>query len=347
VAFLEKAFPKAHEAGGPQLFYALDNEPDLWNSTHARIHPKAITYEELCKNNLEYAGAIKAVAPKALVFGFVSYGYMGFTTLQNAPDAKGRNVLDVYLDALAGAEKSAGKRVIDVLDLHWYPEAQGDKKRIIDDGSSAGLVAARVQAPRSLWDPTYKENSWITNDVTHKPLALIPEIRGRIEKHYPGTKLAFTEYYYGGGDHISGGVAEADALGIFAREGVFAAAIWHVGNSKDAFIYAAMQMYLNYDGKGAKVGETGLEAGTSDVGASSVYAFKDEKGVVTVVAINKTDKALPAEVVVKGAAGKSAAVYQLTAEKAEPKGAGTVAVEGGRMKVELPAMSVTTVVVGK
>jgi len=50
-----------------------------------------------------------------------------------------------------------------------------------------------------------------------------------------------TEYYYGGGDHISGGLAQADVLGILGREGVFAAALWHLGRN-DRFIHGASMM---------------------------------------------------------------------------------------------------------
>ena len=39
-------------------------------------------------------------------------------------------------------------------------------------------------------------------------------------------KIAITEYNYGGNNHISGAIAQADVLGIFGREGVFAANFW-------------------------------------------------------------------------------------------------------------------------
>ena len=56
------------------------------------------------------------------------------------------------------------KRLVHVLDVHWYPEARGTK-RITEKDNSPKTVAARLQAPRSLWDPTYMEKSWITGDV--------------------------------------------------------------------------------------------------------------------------------------------------------------------------------------
>ena len=55
---------------------------------------------------------------------------------------------------------------------------------------------------------------------------IIPRLRDKLDEHYPGTKLAFMEYSFGGGDDITGAIAEADALGIFAREGVYAAGLF-------------------------------------------------------------------------------------------------------------------------
>ena len=86
------------------IFFCLDNEPDLWSSTHAEVHPKHPTYEELVEKTIAHAKAIKAVQPKALVFGPVNYGWQGFVRLQGAPDAKNRDFQEFYLKELARAE---------------------------------------------------------------------------------------------------------------------------------------------------------------------------------------------------------------------------------------------------
>ena len=123
------------------------------------------------------------------------------------------------------------RRLVDALDVHWYPEARGscaanpmDGCRVTEESTDAGVVAARKQAPRSLWDPGYSENSWIVNDSLHAPIRLLPRLKDKISASYPGTRLAITEYNYGAGNHISGAIAQADALGIFGRQELFAAA---------------------------------------------------------------------------------------------------------------------------
>jgi hypothetical protein len=103
--------------------------------------------------------------------------------------------------------------------------------RIDRDKAIPDLLLARMEAPRSLWDPTFVETSWITKDsLGGKAIRLIPQLLEKIARNYPGTKLAITEYNYNGGTNISGGIAQADALGIFGREGLFAAAIWTAKN---------------------------------------------------------------------------------------------------------------------
>ena len=56
--------------------------------------------------------------------------------------------------------------------------------------SSPAVAAARVQAPRSLYDPNYAESSWITDPggYNYGPISLIPRTRDRIDAQYPGTQ---------------------------------------------------------------------------------------------------------------------------------------------------------------
>jgi len=347
VNWLEKQFPNARKDPKAQIFYCMDNEPDLWQGTHARIHPKKVEYDELAKLNAEYADAVKSVAPKALVFGPVNYGWMGFATLQDAPDRKNRDFLEFFLAEMKAAEAKAGKRLLDVLDIHWYPEAQGGGKRICEDDTNPGIVAGRLQAPRSLWDDTYVEESWIAKDVLgKKAIRLLPRIREKVEKNYPGTKVAITEYYYGGGAHISGGIAQADVLGVFGREGLFAACLWHLGKTDARFIYAGYALYRNYDGQGGQFGDTGLGVTGGDAAKAMLFASVDEKKRLVLVALNKTDKPLTAEIHLKGGAKfAKAKPFVLTDAKAElVAGAELSAKPDGSLDYPMPPYSATTLV---
>jgi hypothetical protein len=348
VSWLESQFPSAQTDPARRIFYSLDNEPDLWSSTHSEIHPAAVTYAELTQKNVDFASAIKAVAPKAIVFGSVNYGWQGYVDLQSAPDAAGRDYLNFYLDTMKAAEATAGKRLVDVLDLHWYPEATGGGVRITDTGTGAAEVDARLQAPRSLWDTTYAETSWIEQYGTAGPIGLIPRLKAKIAAHYPGTQLAFSEYYYGAGADISGALAEADVLGVFGRESVFAANVWPMQDASTTnFLWAAFAMYRNYDGAGATFGDTSVQLVDSDNAKTSAFASTNSAGgaTVTVVAINKTTSALTAGITLKASSVTTADTYVLTSAAAAPKkGASIAAVGTNAFRYTMPARSVTTLV---
>jgi hypothetical protein len=347
VAYLESQFPTAQTDPSRRIFYMLDNEPDIWAETHSEIHPAKVTYAELLQKSIDAATGIKGAAPAALVMGPVNYGWQGMVDLQGAPDANQRDFLNFYLDGMKAAEATAGKRLLDVLDVHWYPEATGDGTRIVDDGVSAGEVEARLQAPRSLWDKTYKETSWIADAAGVGPIYLIPRLQAKIDQRYPGTKLSISEYNYGAGGDISGGLAEADALGAFGREGLFAATVWLVSKT-NTFLYAGFAMYRNYDGAGATFGDSSIAATTSDVAATSVYAsvFGAAPTNVVVVAINKTVSAQVATLTLAHPTPLTTAdVYTLTAATPAPvKGAALTAAAPNVFAYTMPARSVSTLV---
>ncbi|HOX44158.1 MAG TPA: glycoside hydrolase family 44 protein [Myxococcota bacterium] len=353
VNFLETTFPGAHQAGAPNLLYELDNEPDLWSGTHVRIHPDPATYAELEQKSIELAAVIKDLVPEALVLGPVSYGWYGFVTLQDAPDGGGRDFLEFFLDALATASAEQGRRLLDALDLHWYPEAMGGGVRITGEEASAQVVTARVQAPRSLWDPTYTEDSWISEYSTLGPIALIPLMQEKIAATYPGTGLAFTEYYYGGANHISGALAEADVLGIFGREGVFAAALWPMSGTLD-FIHGGFKAFLDYDGAGGAFGDTSLQTlladpqATAELERVTAYGSLDagHPERLVIVAINKTGGALDAGFRVTHTQQlHTAQVYRVTAGSATPVRGADIPITLVNAFIDtLPAMSVTTLV---
>jgi hypothetical protein len=348
VAWLESAFPDARRDPARTLFYSLDNEPDLWASTHPRIRPTGkVTYAELVQRTEEYAGAIKAVTPGALVFGPVSYGWQGFVRLQDAPDNGGRDFLDFYLDSMRDAEGRARRRLVDVLDLHWYPEARGGGVRITEANNAPEVAAARVQAPRSLWDPSYAENSWISIDARVGAIRLLPRMREKIAAHYPGTRLAITEYNYGGGDHVSGGVAQADALGIFGREDVFAAALWELPGGMP-YVDGAFALFCNYDGAGGRFGGTSIGAATSNNETTSVYASVDEgrDDRMVLVAVNKSTGPTAAEILlthqVDFARGQTWRIGSASSSPA--RGPDLAPTARNAFRMEMPPSSVTTVV---
>lgn len=299
VAWLVSKFGSA-SAGGVK-YYCLDNEPSLWSETHARIHPKKTTYKEVADKSIATAKAVLSVDPDAKIVGAALYGWFGHAALQNAPDKNAFNKTHgnfsaYYLSRMAKASEQHGRRLLHIFDFHWYPEATAGGKRIsLGDGKdlvNPEVVEARIQAPRSLWDPTYVEESWITDQIGNQPIQLIPRMQKIIAENYPETRFGIFEYSYGGGHHISGGLATADVLGIFGRYHV-ASGQWTM-RQDNLFEKAAFRLYLNYDGQGSRFEENALEVPSIAAQYESIYAAcSQDKKTVTVILINKqTDKNL-------------------------------------------------------
>jgi hypothetical protein len=370
VAWLGRTFPNRLGSDSTPIFIALDNEPDLWGSTHEEIMPKVggrsalLTYDGLIDRTIAYTRAIKDVAPGATIFGPGTATWAGAATLGRhpSPDPKyGRAFfLDVYLDRLRAAERSGGRRLLDVLDIHWYPAAGVDGQEVSNDMApqSDAMAEARLQSPRSLWDATYDERSWVSR-VQGGPIRLLPLLREKIAAHYPGTKIAITEYYYGRGGDISGGIAQADVLGIFGREGVYAATLWPnanlsaipYGGSADRayrYVIAAFRMFRDFDGRGGAFGRVGVAARTSHPVATSVYASVDDSASarVVVVALNKRPRARETIIEVAGARPlHTGQVFWVGDRAPDPKRGPDVSVTGGTtVRYTMPPMSITTLV---
>jgi hypothetical protein len=368
VSWLSQTFPQAQTDAQRPILYSLDNEPDIWHETHEEIRSKVngkenlTSYDEILQKTIAYASAIKSVVPGAQVLGGVVATWAGATSLGRYPTpdptAGNNDFLDFYLKKLRDAEQTAGRRLVDVLDVHWYTEVRVNGKRVTDDTApqTPEMINARLQAPRSLWDPSYNEGSWV-NDVSDGPVKLIPRLKQKIAAQYPGTKLAITEYYYGRAGDISGGIAQADALGIFGREGVYAANLWPLadvsayGGSGDrayAYAFGAFKMFRDYDGMRGTFGNTSISAATSDVVKTSVYASMDagRPDRVVVVAINKTNRPLTAAVSLTHSRAMShAEVYTLADGTPNPSRQPDLAIaQGSSFTYTMPAMSVSTLV---
>ncbi len=242
------------------------------------------------------------------------------------------------------AEAKAGKRLLDVLDIHWYPEAQGDGVRIAFGTDKPGTPAARVQAPRSLWDDTYVETSWIADTLGKKPITLLPRVKAQISKHYPGTKLAITEYNYGGANHISGTLAQADVLGIFGRYGLFAACNWGL-NPKSTAELAGFKAFRDFDRKGATFGDRALPVKGETASMNSVYAALDSKNSnrLTLVAINKSSGRANMNFRFPGFAAKKARTYTVEATSVAAPTTGSPRMTGTSLTMSVPAESVVTI----
>lgn len=278
-------------------YWALDNEPMLWHATHRDVFPRPLGYDELWKRTVAYAEAVKAADPTAKVAGFCSWGW---TDLSYSAKDAGNDNYHTKTDWLAHGKmplgewfvkqcgdykRKNGKPLVDVMDVHWYPQGQvKGKGQYLGQGLNRELNAYRLRSTRDLWDRTYEQESWIHNTDCYSPVALIPRVRQWIDEHNPGMEICLGEYNFGGGDNVTGGLAQCDVFGILARESVDLAFIWY---SPAGSQQLAWQLFRSYDGRGGGFGETLLKAESGNADLSLFAARRTADNAVTIAAVNK------------------------------------------------------------
>jgi fibronectin type 3 domain-containing protein len=342
-------------------FISLDNEPELWNSTHLEVQGStAVTSDSYISKTINLAKALKDQFPNVVIFGPVHYAFQGIYNWQGELGAtpSGTNWFpDKYLQALETASTTYGKPLVDVYDFHWYVEEYDSNGTRILDLTSATLSDAQVQlivqSPRALWDPTFTDtgnsNPWIYQELGSTPINLLGRLETKINAENPGMKISITEYENGGWNHIAGTIAQADNLGIFGSQGLFAASFWPP-NGTYSYALAGFRAYRGFDGANASFGDTSLEATSSNVQNVVVYASTDSTtpGRTVFVAINRSTSAQVTAINGASLSG-TAHLYQITAASAQgqnpvaPVAIGTMAVSGSSMTITLPALSVTTI----
>jgi hypothetical protein len=350
VSHLVSAYGKASH-GGVGL-YDLDNEPDLWNSTHRDVHPDPLSESELWTKSHQTSRAVKSADPTAKVIGPSDWGWCAY--YYSAVDDCGSSTSDRdahgglpfgawYLKQFARAQRNGGTRLLDYFDEHFYPQESGVA---LSPAGDAATQALRLRSTRALWDPHYVDESWISQANGGKPLAWIRTMRAWVAKYYPGTKTAISEYNWGALDSMNGALAEADVLGIFGRERLGLATLWGPAKARDPWAYA-FRMYRNYNGHGATFGSRSAHAVSSSQGRLAVYAAtKGAHGALTVMILNKTGSAISAPIRLRHfAAGAKARVFRYSSAHLHKITRGAaIPVRHGRLTTTYPASSITLLV---
>jgi hypothetical protein len=395
VAYLVSQFGTA--ANGGVFAYDLDNEPAWWDAVHRDVHPAASTYDEVTNNGIATAQAIKTADSTAYVNGpVVDYWWNYFYSKKDIESgwASGINCyqpwsnpldreahhgipfIEYYLQQFAAASNTYGARLLDYLDLHTYFAATYNGNGVgLTTAGDTGEQQARLNSTRVFWDPTYTDPNYsqpnystdpnYTPNCSNIPLQapqLIPMARAWVAKDYPGTKIAFTEYNWGGQEHINGAVAQADILGIFGREGLDLGTLWGPpAPTTQVPGLMAFEIYRNYDGNNSMFGGTALAStsaasGTDAEGKLAVYgALRSSDQSITVMVINKTYGDLTSTLTLANftTSSTTAQTYlysnaDLNAIVAEPNVTVTPAAAGGTsstIATKFPAQSITLLVV--
>ncbi|PYX87011.1 MAG: cellulase, partial [Acidobacteria bacterium] len=151
----------AANQGGLQ-YYLLDNEHTIWYGTHRDVHPNGPGMDELFQKMRDYSLAIKSVDSNAVVVGPEEWGWDGYFYSgkdqqlfgQNnfsTPDKVAHNnafYIPWLLDQFHQYETANGKRLLDVLSVHYYPQGDLSGHQEFSNDDSATTQALRNQSTR-------------------------------------------------------------------------------------------------------------------------------------------------------------------------------------------------------
>jgi hypothetical protein len=289
---IEQWVKKIREGDGPRgrraSGYILDNEPSLWNSTHRDVHPDPATYDELIEKTIAYATAIRRADPDATIAGPAEWGWLAFqysakdvaAGVQLRPDRRihgDEPLIPWYLRRIADYEGRNKVKLLDILDVHLYPMAQGIG--IGKDGKTDSATAAlRIRSTRSLWDPSYVDESWI-----NERMRVIPLLKEWIAQYHPGLGVSIGEWNFGAETHMSGGLATAEALGRFGTEGLTSAYYWtHPEDRSPAFW--AFRAFRNFDDAGGRFLDRTMSTRNGAL-LSSLFGSRNDEGTHVVAVL--------------------------------------------------------------
>jgi hypothetical protein len=262
--------------------YILDNEPMLWNSTQRDVHPEPTTYDELLEKTISYASAIRRADPDAKIAGPAEWGWLAYQYsakdiagggVQLRPDRRihgDEPLIPWYLRRIADYEARNKIKLLDTLDVHFYSMAQG--LGIGKGGQTDSATAAlRIRATRSLWDPSYVDESWI-----NERMRVIPLLKEWVAQNHPGLGVSIGEWNFGAETHMSGGLATAEALGRFGTEGLTSAYYWTVPADRSPAFWA-FRAFRNFDGEGGRFLDRSIPV-KNDTALTSLFGSIDAAG---------------------------------------------------------------------
>lgn len=251
------------------VFIELDNEPDIWQSTHQEVQTSTVCpYATFFSKSTSAAAAIKTQFPQAKIVGpaISTFASMYYWDGSWPGPAVGTAtwLIDGYMAAMKSASVSFGAQLLDILSLHMYSNITvGGTATTSLTGTSltSAQTTAVVNSSRSFDDPNFVEpGSYVTTDTNIGATNYLPRINSHIAAagYTTPPKFSITEYYNGGANHISGLISQAGMLGAFGANGVHSAALWPIQASP--LPLGAFSCFNNFDGAGAKFGDTSVLA---------------------------------------------------------------------------------------
>lgn len=148
-------------------YWNMDNEMEIWNGTHDDVYPEATKemLDEAIDHYVETAKAIRAINPDVKLCGPNAANEWSWFKCGNANlkiDGKYYCWLEYFIKRVAEAEKAEGISLIDVFDIHFYPEDASSTEvlqchRVLFDRDFEYSKANGIKTMNGGWDNNLKK----------------------------------------------------------------------------------------------------------------------------------------------------------------------------------------------
>jgi Glycoside hydrolase family 44/Secretion system C-terminal sorting domain len=261
-------------------YWNMDNEIEIWSSTHDDVMPTQLSAEAFMQLYFAVAKKARALFPGIKLSGPVSPNewqwYNWSTGLVTGSDGKQYPWLQYFIKRIAEEEQRTGIRLLDVIDLHFYPGSTNPSDlvqyhRVFFDSTYAWPEANGVKVIKGGWDPSIQ----------------IEDVFGRAQN--------WLNQYLGAGNGVSFALSEtglqiqsdpntlavwyASTMGEFMKHNVEYFSPW----SWDKGMWEALHLYSRYNKTNS------IQATSSDELNVSAYASADNNNdSLTIVLVNRS-----------------------------------------------------------
>lgn len=258
-------------------YWNMDNEPEIWSGTHDDVMPTQLSADAFMTKYFAVAKKAREKFPEIKLVGPVPANEWQWYKWSNESlkiDGKYYPWLEYFIKRVADEQKTSGIRLLDVLDIHFYP------------GETAN--ADVVQLHRIFYDETYAypgangirtmNGSW---DTSLNKEYIFKRVEDWLNLHFGeghGITLSLSEFGSNSSNPNANAVLYASMLGTFANYGVeiFTPWTWKPG------MWETLHLFSRY-AKPTNVRSTSSAEST----VSAYTTLSSDADSLTVILVNK------------------------------------------------------------
>jgi hypothetical protein len=334
-------------------YWNMDNEPEIWYSTHDDVMPKQLSAENFMQNYFKVAKAARAKFPTIKLVGFVPCGEWFWYAYDDGSGSgtsglitsggKQYSWIEFFIKRISEEQKATGIRLLDVVDLHTY--------------LSAASEAELLQVHRVFYDKTFDypgANGLHLIDNTDNEY-IFARINAWLDQYLGighGVTIGSTESGWDAGSgfkQMPQALSYASILGVFANNGVEVFTPWYWSPS----YWEVVHLFSRYS-KNISV----LSTSSDDNNLSAYATTNTNNDSLTVVMVNRYNSSKNVNVLPTGTnvpdgtydvltlsnlpADNTTITFVSHTQNALKKN--SVTVSGGGFTLSLPANSLTSVI---